>query len=356
MSEATTTNPGQIILSGDLTGEASAPQLRPTGVIPGTYTFPNIVVDSKGRVVFAKSYSSGGPPASSANQKGVISSDGKTFTIASGVLSATVATNADLGIVTLGTSESSTTFPLTVAGDTVSMPTATSSNAGVVRIGSGLTIDYSGTLTPNIASKSYLGVVIPDSTFSTSLGTISAPIATTSSLGVFYSSSSLTVDVYGVAYLKTADSAGTFGICKARAQTDAIASGIYVTSDSTITADVSDSTTLGIFKFADINAANFLTAGAVFASTSMPGKFCFGEVGSTTKNVTSSTVNGYPVFSIGNATSTLAGLVSFPSTIATFSLSTANLLYASSTQLGIAKLGAGIKTDANGAAYFSYPS
>lgn len=54
MALATNSTPGSIVLAGDLTGSATAPELRPSGVIPGTYGPVNIIVDAKGRIVWAK--------------------------------------------------------------------------------------------------------------------------------------------------------------------------------------------------------------------------------------------------------------------------------------------------------------
>ena len=54
MALATTSTPGSIVPAGDLTGTATAPELRPSGVIPGTYGPVNIIVDAKGRIVWAK--------------------------------------------------------------------------------------------------------------------------------------------------------------------------------------------------------------------------------------------------------------------------------------------------------------
>lgn len=53
MALATNSTPGSIVLAGDLTGTANTPELRVTGVTPGSYIAPDIVVDSKGRVLSA---------------------------------------------------------------------------------------------------------------------------------------------------------------------------------------------------------------------------------------------------------------------------------------------------------------
>ena len=54
MALATNSTPGSIVLGGDLTGNANAPELRPTGVIPGTYDVASFVADAKGRVIQAE--------------------------------------------------------------------------------------------------------------------------------------------------------------------------------------------------------------------------------------------------------------------------------------------------------------
>lgn len=55
MALATNSTPGSIVLAGDLTGVAAAPELRVTGVAPGVYYSPSVVIDAKGRIIYAKS-------------------------------------------------------------------------------------------------------------------------------------------------------------------------------------------------------------------------------------------------------------------------------------------------------------
>lgn len=54
MSAATTTTLGQVVLSGDLAGYGESPELRATGVTPGTYSLAQMVIDAKGRTIFAR--------------------------------------------------------------------------------------------------------------------------------------------------------------------------------------------------------------------------------------------------------------------------------------------------------------
>jgi hypothetical protein len=102
MALATTTTPGSIILGGDLTGVANAPELRVTGVTAGTYTPGTIVIDAKGRLIYADSITL----ASTTTSKGAISvSAGNGLTITSAVLNwaPSTATNTVAGIASIPT-------------------------------------------------------------------------------------------------------------------------------------------------------------------------------------------------------------------------------------------------------------
>lgn len=78
MTAATNTVLGEIKLAGDLAGsvDANYPQLTPTGVTPGSYTFPALTVDGKGRITAAASATSGDfiekMPNATESQKGVV--------------------------------------------------------------------------------------------------------------------------------------------------------------------------------------------------------------------------------------------------------------------------------------------
>ncbi|MDP4268265.1 MAG: hypothetical protein Q8880_12630 [Bacteroidota bacterium] len=59
VNDATNAVKGVIKLAGDLTGSASVPVLVDTGVTPGTYSNPQIKVDSKGRIITVTTSTSG---------------------------------------------------------------------------------------------------------------------------------------------------------------------------------------------------------------------------------------------------------------------------------------------------------
>jgi len=100
MALATTSTPGSVTLAGDLTGTANTPQLRVTGVSPGSYTSANIVVDAKGRVVYAINGSFLGPDATTSS-KGY-AQVGTNMNVAAGVLSVPAGTGSVLGVANSG--------------------------------------------------------------------------------------------------------------------------------------------------------------------------------------------------------------------------------------------------------------
>lgn len=107
MALATTSTFGTIKLAGDLAGstDANAPALSASGATPGSYTNPNITLNSKGVVT---SISSGSnidifsTPAATAGTPGVVSI-GSGLTVSGGVVSAPVATTSSVGVVQVGT-------------------------------------------------------------------------------------------------------------------------------------------------------------------------------------------------------------------------------------------------------------
>lgn len=106
MATATNTTEGQILLSGDLTGTGENPELRASGVVPRAYnttlgvpnstgaslgTVPKMVIDSKGRVVYASAvYGNLQFQVANSTTNGLVKVDGTTVTASGGVLSSIV--------------------------------------------------------------------------------------------------------------------------------------------------------------------------------------------------------------------------------------------------------------------------
>lgn len=143
MTVATNTTEGQVILSGDLTGTGSAPELRASGVVPGDYKMPSIVVDAKGRVIFARNLSD--PeirtliPLATTSTLGLWSSrSNEGLEVFSQTVSVSYA-----GIDTIGGIRVNNLSTFTNgAGDlSVQVPVATASSFGIARIGANLSVN-----------------------------------------------------------------------------------------------------------------------------------------------------------------------------------------------------------------------
>lgn len=182
MAQATTTTLGEIILAGDLSGnDATSPQLRISGVTPGTYAMlQRASIDSKGRVtsigtaqpadIAAVTPDADGSgkgivqvgdglevsagvislPNASATTKGIVSISDSRLAISAGVLSSAIpdaVQNSTKGLVqiTAGTG-------LSISAGMLSVDLATSSTPGRVAIGTGFLKNQSaGALVVNSA-------------------------------------------------------------------------------------------------------------------------------------------------------------------------------------------------------------
>lgn len=143
MTTATNTVEGQIVLGGDLRGNGAEPELRPTGVTPGTYTFSQIVVDSKGRLVFAREIPDGElsasvPLATTSLLGKVMVGETLNRDSLSGALTTRIASAANLG--TIRTDGVTSTVDGTGLLSLV-IQTATASRYGTVKAGSGFLMD-----------------------------------------------------------------------------------------------------------------------------------------------------------------------------------------------------------------------
>lgn len=208
MTVATNTTEGQVILSGDLTGTGSAPELRASGVVPGTYSssitldpnqqftanVPSIVIDAKGRVTYAVIQKLAQAVSdASTNQKGVVRV-GSRLSVNSGVLSFSSqdASNSIKGVTQIGSG-------LSVTAGVVSLdaPDATTASKGILTAGTGLNVN-SGTLfvSPPDATVSSKGVMQAGAGLNAVAGVVSlaAQDATTISKGVVRIGSGLAVN------------------------------------------------------------------------------------------------------------------------------------------------------------------
>lgn len=236
MAVANETTPGVIALTGDLAGGSNAtlPQLTPTGVIPGVYKGANVVVDGKGRVLYATGLSELDVPCADTSQCGVVkvghnlvseTIDEKT------VLSLKKASASEYGVVLLGDGisrdccEMYIDVPLattdtvgsvivganvTVAGEEIDIATASTSVAGAVsiRTDNGLiltddTVSFdTSTLVLTDATASAKGVVQVGAGLEVNAGIMSVPNASTSVKGIAQIGSGL-IDTAGTMSIPT---------------------------------------------------------------------------------------------------------------------------------------------------------
>jgi len=178
MAQATTTVEGEIVLAGDLSGDANSPQLRASGVTPGTYApARRVSVDAKGRVtsvgqMTAAEFAAGVSTASD-SQRGVVAVQGP-LQVASSVVSMTqLATTSTAGLFSVNSPLIATDGVISV--DETALPTATDSVKGLMQVGSGLSVT-GGVLSREgggDATTSSKGVVQVGTGFSASSGTIS---------------------------------------------------------------------------------------------------------------------------------------------------------------------------------------
>lgn len=134
-------------MAGDFSPSStgSVPQLRATGVTAGSYGPASIVVDAKGRIIFAKQITweqlQNFFPTASTTEKGFMQVGGN-LTVNDGVISIPKATPQVLGVVQAGEN-------MSINGSGVlsfSVPHATTTTYGVVKWGGGTWVNGSGNL------------------------------------------------------------------------------------------------------------------------------------------------------------------------------------------------------------------
>lgn len=208
MAAATNTTEGEILIAGDFSPAATGtlPVLRASGVSPGSYNYssggidglgnsiiniPNIVVDSKGRIVYAKvnPYTLSSTVATSSTF-GMVKVNGTTITVNTGVIS------ADTGSIATATSSvlgklrpDNTTVTVTGGVLTSVVPKATSSTLGSVKPDNITTVvdPATGILGVREAWTTHFGIFRPDgitTTIDVATSTVSLQTATSTKKGI----------------------------------------------------------------------------------------------------------------------------------------------------------------------------
>ena len=246
MAASTTTIEGEIVLSGDLAGgsDANFPQLRASGVTPGTYgVVQRMTVDVKGRVVSignADYTTEIAPliPTATTSVKGIFSL-GIGFVAPSGVLETAIATSSVQGIASYGAGLVITAG--VVLFDQSILATATGSVFGMIKNGTNIdnaagvlsiataTTSIKGLFSVGAGLKSTAGVIAIDaSTYpstSSSLGFVAAGSNITNTAGVL-SLAIATGSVFGLVQSGTniTNTAGVFSIVDATTSVKGVAS------------------------------------------------------------------------------------------------------------------------------------
>ena len=212
MALATNGTPGEIVLNGDFHGSSDAlqPELTPTGVAPGKYILPSLVVDTKGRVLTMKNADAISVPCATPVSCGVvvvginINVSSATISIpfgsgsSLGRLQAGTGLSAVNGVVSLNFSAATTTTigqvivpsagNIDVAGNgSISIPPTSLTTFGVLQAGTDISIDVAGEMSvdlPPTATDTIKGLVSIGNNIDVLSGQISVPIATAVSVGV----------------------------------------------------------------------------------------------------------------------------------------------------------------------------
>lgn len=195
MTQATTTQLGQIKMTGSLSGTGNNPQLAQTGVSAGSYTIPVLTINSEGRITQATltNLITDLIPLATYNSKGLVQI-GDSLTINSGALSTNVASETELGVVKTGLNIINNDGIISVD---YSIPIASETVLGGVKLGNNISINSGIISIPN-ASNSVKGVVsvAENGVLSINNGVLDAdiPTASTTTKGLIQIGNTLTVN------------------------------------------------------------------------------------------------------------------------------------------------------------------
>jgi len=223
MAIANNTTAGTITFAGDLQGTFDVPELSPTGVVPGEYQGVSLVVDTKGRTIYARSMTEVDVPCATISSCGVVAIGDNITDEGAGLISIALATINSKGVIKVGSGFTINGCILDVDYDEA---TTTLDGVVIVPTAGNLDVDGSGNISVPLATDTVLGIikagngvgVAPDGTLSVS----GFDIATTSTLGVVIVPVNQGISVDGSGNIDTINAeTSTLGIVKS-ADTDNI--------------------------------------------------------------------------------------------------------------------------------------
>jgi hypothetical protein len=212
MANATNTAPGSVALSGDLSGSVDPykPELRPTGVTPGSYGNSAMIVNGEGRVISANSQNLvsiidtylPSIRATPTVPGVVVVPGGSNISVSNGSISVPVATQTTVGVASVQSGGGLTVTNGEVSFDLNVLPNATTTVQGIVRVPeSGRLVVDNGDISVPTANTDTFGVVIDNGNMVIDAnGTLSLtrPNTTTTVLGVASIGSGINVDANGL--------------------------------------------------------------------------------------------------------------------------------------------------------------
>lgn len=174
MALATDLVQGTIQLTADLhgSGDAYSPELTATGVVPGEYTVPSVVVDQKGRILYIQNHQIDLPCADVGICGGVKIPSSGHINNAAGDISLPYASTTDYGVVKLASG-----FKLTGTDLDLDYPKATATTLGLITTGTGLYVDGTGNLKASLATESTIGIVQIGTGLDVAAGVVTADLS-----------------------------------------------------------------------------------------------------------------------------------------------------------------------------------
>ena len=272
MALADNSTPGEVVLNGDIHGSVDAlvPELTPTGVAAGVYNFPNLVVDTKGRILTIEEFTVDDVPCATKVSCGIVKIEQYNLSVTNGIVDYSPdATYGNKGVVQAGSGfnvtagllyielEPATTLVIgavkvptagnlniDVSGN-ISVPVPTDIQLGIIQIpgGDGLSVDVSGNLTfdeTTLADATAVskGIVQIGDNINVAVGVISVDVGTAAVKGVLQGSQTAQVQNGEMFLLDAGNSGPDIGVIRVGNGLDILSETIYVADATTISKGV----------------------------------------------------------------------------------------------------------------------